>query len=112
MMRDSLAPFRSTSSVLFKTPDDARVSQPSQNVTGPTPKTKTTTRTRRISENERRAIKIDDVVVQEELIAREQVIALTTESTLDSNGEPTETLGTELSADGQITEKGDPQTGG
>ena len=38
MMRDSLAPFHSTSSVLFKTANDARANQPSQTVTGPTPK--------------------------------------------------------------------------
>ena len=105
MMRDSLAPFHSASSVLFKTPDDTRVSQPSQTVTGSMPKKKTTTRTRRIWEKERKTLKMGEVVVQEELIDREQVIALTTESTLDGNGEPTETPGTGLLADGQVTEK-------
>ena len=106
MMRDSLAPFHSANSVQFKTTDDTRVSQPSKTVTvtGPTLQKQTTTKTRRTSENQKWTLKAGDDVVQEELINREQVIVLITESTLDGRGESTETPGAALPAVAQITE--------
>ena len=104
MIRDSLAPFHSTSSVQFKTTDDTQVSQPSQTVAEPTLQKQTTTKTRRTSENRKSTLKVGDDVVREELIAREQVIVLITESTLGGRGEPTDTPGAALPAVAQVTE--------
>ena len=104
MMRDSLAPLRSTSPVQFKMADEVCTSQPSQTVE-PTSKTQTTTKTRQMWENQKWTLKVGDDVVQEGSIAREHVIELTTESTLDGSGEPAETPGEALPAVGQVTEK-------
>ena len=105
MMRDSLAPFHSTSPVQFKMADEVCASQPSQTVAKPTPKTQTTTKTRQMWENQKWTLQAGDDVVQEGSIAREHVIELTTESTLDGSGEPAETPEEALSAVGQVTEK-------
>ena len=83
MMRDSLAPFRSVSAVEYNTETDSEEKPPSMKMTSTTPKKRTTTRTRRVNEKQRLTIKSGDSFEQNELIDRERIITLTTETTAD-----------------------------
>ena len=80
-----LAPIHFASGVQFEPVASPQKKAASQTITGPTPKTKTTTRTRRVNEKRQWTVKARNVVEREELINREQVIQLTTEFTLDGN---------------------------
>ena len=83
-MRDSLAPPRTFSPVIIQPRDISDTNSSSQTVTKVAPRNKTTTRTRQKSENQRRTLSANDKIVQEEVISREQLIVLTTETPADS----------------------------
>ena len=104
MMRDALAPIHFATPVEFQSVADPHKNAASQAVTGPAPKTKTTTRTRRTNDRRRWTLKVGDIVKREELVDREQIIRLTTESTLDGN-ESVQDLGDSAApSTAQITE--------
>ena len=97
-MRDALAPPRAVSPVTFQRLDDSDADSSSQTIVGPTPSNETMTRTRRKSERQRWTMSVGGKVAEEEIMAREQVIVLTTEvpadsaeSAVPSTGEFTET---------------------
>ena len=88
MMRDALAPPNSTRPVCFEKVDETADGPSSRLDTGPKMLRFTrTTRTRRKSETQKRQLKIQGEVVQEETMERELVVALTTEHEPGARGE-------------------------
>lgn len=84
MMRDSLAPLRTFSSVIFQPRDIGDTDSSTQTASKVAPSNKTTSRTRRKTENQRRILRVNDKIVEEEVISREQLMVLTTETPADS----------------------------
>ena len=103
-MRDALAPARATGHVAFQLLEDSEADSSSTKVVGPTPTHKTMTRTRRRSGRQRRTVSVGGEVAQEEIIASEETIVLTTK--LPADGLEHTGSGPEVPTpgEGQITE--------
>ena len=85
MMRDSLAPRGAVGPVQFETAVELR--KPASSPTTKTTRTETQTRTRRRVENLRRTLRADQSLMQEEVVNREEVVTVTTQSTVDANAD-------------------------
>ena len=105
MMLDSLAPLHFKNSVQFEAPSDSQKAPPTQSLKGPTPRTKTATRSRRKAEKIRRTTKLGESVEREEVINREQVITLITESPVEPGGDVTEEPERASAGTAQVSEK-------
>ena len=103
MMRDALAPPQSSSPVGFEEVDGKSGSQYSQTVTSPGKQA--TTRTRRNRKSEKRTLKVDGVVTQEQTITMEEVLELTIEAPADGAPESTDAVRPATPAIAQVEER-------
>ena len=78
MMRDALAPPCSTGAVVFGPPEDSDSDSSPQTAVTTTPGNKTTTRTTQTGEKRRKILRVGDLVEEEEVTSREEVVTLTT----------------------------------
>ena len=118
-MRDALAPPRVAGHVTFQRRDDSGANSSSGKVSGPTFTHLTMTQTRNRSNRQRRALRIEGEVAQEEIITSEQAIVVTTQLPIDGaehtqsdpetptprEGDVTESETRERKIAGQVTDK-------
>ena len=78
MMRDALAPPRSTGAVVFSPPEDSNAGSSQQISVTSTPGNRTTTKITQTGEKRRRTLRMGDQMEEEETISREEVVTLTT----------------------------------